>query len=107
MLHELVETAHVIARQMRRLRLFVAPAFGYPDKARNTGVFGKAVLQAAIERLHMPYMQDDALSILRKILRLNLHKTLNYNHVRGLTDSPLPLGKFAFSQHRGSADDVE
>lgn len=81
MFHELVETSHMVARKMRSLCLFVAPAFGYPDKARIAGVFGKAVLQAAIERLHMPNMQNDALFILHKILWLNFHETLNDNHV--------------------------
>ena len=107
MFHELVETSHMVARHMRRLRLFVAPAFGYPYQTWNGWVLGEAVLQAAIECLHMPGMQDDALFILRKILWLNLHETLNNNHVRGLDDHGLPFGKFASSQHRGSVGDGE
>jgi len=97
--HEFVETAHMIARQMRRLRFFVPPALGYPDKAWNARVFGKAVLKATVQSLNICRMQNNALFIQRKIFWLNLHETLNYNHVRGLTDSPLPLGKFISNRH--------
>lgn len=97
--HEFVETAHMISGHMRRLRRFVPPALGYPDKARNAGVFGKTVLHATVQSLNMRRMQNNALFIQRKILWLNLHEALNYNHISGLIDCPLPLGKYISNRH--------
>ena len=85
MFHELVEPAHVIASKMRGLRSLVTPPLCHPDQTRNARVFRRAILQAALKRLHMRGVQDDAPTILRKIFWLNFHETLNNNHAVRLT----------------------
>ena len=80
MFHELVELPHVIAREMCRLRRFVAPAFGDPDQPGDAGVFGQAVLQAAIKHLHLRCVQNDPSPILDEILWQDFHETLDDNH---------------------------
>jgi hypothetical protein len=85
MLHEFVKPAHMIASEMRGLSRLVAPALCDPDQTGNAGVFRQAILQAAIKRLDMRGVQDDAPAILRKIIWLNFHETLDDNHSVRLT----------------------
>jgi hypothetical protein len=99
MFHELVEVAHMVPCQMCGLSLLVPPTLGYPDQARIAGVFGKTILQAAIQCLNMRDVQDYAFLVPREILWLDLHKTLNDNHLSGLGGKPLPLGKVDSNLH--------
>jgi hypothetical protein len=84
MFHEFIKPAHMVSGQMRRLGGFVAPALRNPDQAGGTRVFGKAILQAAVQCLNMRGVKHDAFSISREALRLDLHESLNNNHVSDL-----------------------